>query len=512
MLGLMKGRVYYNLLYWYEMYSFLPGFEKRQRSWDQMIGIERKTDFPIHQLPAFSRLCSRAVVLWKLLTLKRTAAKFFAHFEPLHDRFKALDLARATEHELIEVYEALAHQLSDKWALTLDNDLCAMTYYDWLKQLCAKWRLTARANLHNDLLCGGRGVESVAPVHSLANLAAMVRTNWQLSELFQRADDRDVWQAIQTVDGYSALEAALARHLDKYGDRSFEELKLDRLDLREQPERLIRMIRQQLTSTSTVEAMAAREQEIRDNAEKEARALVGNPFKWLIFRFVLSNARRAIANRENMRFARSRLFGVARRLFRRMGQLFAEKGVLQTASDIHYLTVEEIFAFVQGASVTRNLTALVELRRAEYAAFARRTPDERFETIGLPYLNGFNSSAMAIASGNQSRGIGCSSGVAQGRARVVLDPQDDIPTTGQILVARSTDPGWVFLMIGAKGIVAEKGSVLSHTAIIGRELGIPTIVGVKDATQIIPDGVAVAIDGSTGEIRWQSVNSLSARA
>jgi pyruvate,water dikinase len=67
-------------------------------------------------------------------------------------------------------------------------------------------------------------------------------------------------------------------------------------------------------------------------------------------------------------------------------------------------------------------------------------------------------------------------------------------------------------MIGAKGIVAEKGSVLSHTAIIGRELGIPTIVGVKDATQIIPDGAAVALDGSTGEIRWQSANLLSARA
>ena len=72
-----------------------------------------------------------------------------------------------------------------------------------------------------------------------------------------------------------------------------------------------------------------------------------------------------------------------------------------------------------------------------------------------------------------------------------------------ILVARSTDPGWVFLMVMSRGMVVEKGSLLSHTAIIGRELGIPTIVGVKDATKRIPDGARVVLDGGKGEVQWQ---------
>jgi pyruvate,water dikinase len=84
----------------------------------------------------------------------------------------------------------------------------------------------------------------------------------------------------------------------------------------------------------------------------------------------------------------------------------------------------------------------------------------------------------------------------------VDDPRRADGTTGKILIARSTDPGWVFLMLCSKGIVVEKGSVLSHTAIIGRELGIPTIVGVKNATRIIPTGSQIRIDGGKGVIRW----------
>ncbi|MCK5351997.1 phosphoenolpyruvate synthase, partial [bacterium] len=98
-------------------------------------------------------------------------------------------------------------------------------------------------------------------------------------------------------------------------------------------------------------------------------------------------------------------------------------------------------------------------------------------------------------------GIGCSSGITVGTAKVGFDPGSVVPDRKYILVARSTDPGWVFLMISSAGIVAEKGSVLSHTAIIGRELGVPTIVGVKSATSLIKDGSQIYMDGAKGEIR-----------
>ncbi len=70
-------------------------------------------------------------------------------------------------------------------------------------------------------------------------------------------------------------------------------------------------------------------------------------------------------------------------------------------------------------------------------------------------------------------------------------------------MARATDPGWVFLMLDAAGLVVERGSPLSHTAIVGRELGIPTVVGVAGATRLIPEGAEVTLDGSTGEVWWR---------
>jgi rifampicin phosphotransferase len=115
------------------------------------------------------------------------------------------------------------------------------------------------------------------------------------------------------------------------------------------------------------------------------------------------------------------------------------------------------------------------------------------------------SATAAAASGASEtlelRGIGCSAGRVRGRARVVLQPEQHLHIRGEILVAPMTDPGWVFLMVPASGLIVERGSVLSHTAIIGRELGIPTVVAVPEATSRITDGQLIELDGAAGIIR-----------
>ncbi len=90
----------------------------------------------------------------------------------------------------------------------------------------------------------------------------------------------------------------------------------------------------------------------------------------------------------------------------------------------------------------------------------------------------------------------------RGRAKVVLDPSTDPDlAAGRILVARETDPGWLFLMMSATGMVVERGTLLSHTAITGRLLGVPTVVAVPGATTAIPDGAWIEIDGAAGTVR-----------
>ena len=204
-----------------------------------------------------------------------------------------------------------------------------------------------------------------------------------------------------------------------------------------------------------------------------------------------------------MRFARTRIYGIVRRYFARLAILFSQKGILPSGSDIYYLTIDDVVSFIEGTAVTQDLAALAELRQREYRRFPDQRPDERFQTEGIPYLNLLQQAGGAGTFRKELRGIGCSSGVVEGEADIIFDPRDGRDHTGQILVAQSTDPGWVFLMIASKGIVVEKGSVLSHTAIIGRELGIPTVVGVRHATTVIMNGMRLSVDGSTGVIQWQ---------
>ena len=97
-------------------------------------------------------------------------------------------------------------------------------------------------------------------------------------------------------------------------------------------------------------------------------------------------------------------------------------------------------------------------------------------------------------------GVPCSGGIAEGEALVIKDPKDTLDVEGKILITKMTDPGWVFLLTSAKGVISEKGSLLSHTAIISRELGVPSIVGVKDLTEIIHTGDQIRMNGDNGKI------------
>jgi phosphohistidine swiveling domain-containing protein len=502
MIGLLDGRIYYNLLNWYRMLSYLPGFKRHKDSWDQMIGISHKMPFPGNRLSLVNRLASWLIVAWKLLSIRRNVGRFFNRFNLVYDQFKDTDVSSAAEDQVIAIYENLKRELMGKWHLTLYTDFCAMKYYDWLKQLCTRWGLDRYPNLHNNLLCGEKDVESVKPVRSLVRLAETFRKDPDYQALIGQEDDQTIWNRIQDESTFADLKSGIQAHLRLFGDRGPEELKLEKLAYREEPAALIGLIKNYHLQGLSVDGMQRQEQENRRSAEKIIRRHLKNPFKRLTFRFVLKNARLAIAGRENMRFARTRLYGIVRRLFRRLGDLFEQKGLLVSASDIHYLTVEEVFGFVQGTSVTRNLKAPVELRKGEYREYACRHLKQRMETRGIPYLNSLCQVETDKWTGNTLTGIGCSSGTAEGTARVVYTPDSKVQAGRDILVAESTDPGWVFLMISSKGIVVEKGSVLSHTAIIGRELGIPTIVGVKDATRLIRDGARISINASKGEVRW----------
>ena len=98
------------------------------------------------------------------------------------------------------------------------------------------------------------------------------------------------------------------------------------------------------------------------------------------------------------------------------------------------------------------------------------------------------------------RGIGCSPGVVEGELHVIMRPDDDLAVNGKILTTLRTDPGWAPLFPSAAGLLIERGSTLSHSAVLAREFGIPCVVGVPGLLERVCHGDRVRLDGATGVV------------
>ena len=241
---------------------------------------------------------------------------------------------------------------------------------------------------------------------------------------------------------------------------------------------------------------------MREAAERVVNEkLQGQFLRKRIFNYFLSRARVLVSARENLRFERTRGFGKVREIFCAMGERFHALGLLDAPRDIFYLTQEEIFGYIKGTSVEVDLKRLVDLRKETYRGYEAKKLPERIRTRGVVYLNTDVSTTAGTAEAlSVLQGLGCCPGVVQARVCVVRHPSEVSNLNGDILVTSSTDPGWVTLFPTASAILVERGSLLSHSAIVSREMGKPCVVGVKGLLDQLQTGDEVELDGSTGKV------------
>jgi pyruvate,water dikinase len=172
--------------------------------------------------------------------------------------------------------------------------------------------------------------------------------------------------------------------------------------------------------------------------------------------------------------------------------------------DVFYLTIEELLGFIDGTAVSTNLKALITLRKEEQASFAPSSA-ERLVLVGASGLrksNIFLPREKAETGGQKLglKGLGASAGVVVGRARVIRNPESEMLQPGEILIADRTDPGWIVHFATCAAIIVAHGSLLSHTAIVARELGIAAVVSCKGVMEQIRTGDLIEVNGSSGVV------------
>ncbi len=508
LLGLVRGRVFYNLGNWYQMTSLLPGFNYNKGFMEQMMGVKEKGEH-VKEAKDYRELPKLLMVAFRMLDhyrkIDRTVAGFQVNFNQAYAEYKTFDWKAMRPDEIKVCYHDLEQRLLWKWQAPILTDISAMVFYGVLKKLCVAWCGDESGSLQNDLLCGEGEIESTEPTKAIMRMALSAKLHPELKAFFETTPDSEIWDRLRGEERFPEMRAQVQDFLDKYGYRCMNELKLEEKNLKEDPSFVFAMVKNYLKMEKLdIAAMEANERKIRELAEKLVKEkLGGNPLRHALFRWVVFNARRHVKNRENMRFARTKIFGILRDMFQSIGATFASWDVLDDSQDIFYLNLEEIWGYIQGTATCTDLKGLASLRKAEFARYRQEDVDDRFKTFGtVHHANHFEGDhSNEPDDPNLLKGISCCPGTVKNTVRVIRSPEDDMSLNGQILVAERTDPGWVPLYPAASGLLIERGSILSHSAIVARELGLPTIVGIKNLTKRVKDGQLVEMDARQGIVR-----------
>jgi pyruvate,water dikinase len=247
----------------------------------------------------------------------------------------------------------------------------------------------------------------------------------------------------------------------------------------------------------------------RDRVAAEMREkIAGDPETAGLFEAALRSAQLFLAGRERAKTNVVRVINEARVALYEYGRRLVDRGVVDEAEQVFMVTDDELDAL---RAHPESFKDVIATRWAQYRGLFDYEPVfvVNGRVPGLDEMTRRDSKGVTTASpGTVLTGAAGSGGLASGPARVVLDaadPQGLEP--GDVLIAPQTDPSWVPLMVTASGVVVNVGAQGSHAMIVCRELGVPCVVSVADATAVIPDGATVTVDGTAGTVTIDSVPS-----
>jgi phosphohistidine swiveling domain-containing protein len=521
MLGLFYGRVYYNLLNWYKLISILPGYKYNCIFMETLMGTSKVLQDEIAERvkqPEFHNdvgatlrsLISGCKLLYFHFNIQNIVDSFLEKFHIIYNKYRRIDYSRLSADIIYKHYQTLEREMLWQWHAPIINEFLCMVHYGILQKLTKKWLAHLGESFNNDLLTGNRNIESAEPTRRLIIMSSYVSKKPLLKELILITPNDLCLEAVNQSQ-FQEFYHMILEYIDNYGFRCINEMKLEQKDLHQEPELFFVFLKNLINCGQTdLHEYEKREKKIRNNAENLLNQNIYG-YKKLIYKWSLKNTRQAVMNRENTRFCRTRIYGVLRAMIYAIAEDFTKSNIIDKKEDIFFLSLEELKGAFEGTNSIQNLRLVINVRKAEYEIYKELEPASRFTTKGPVYWNNqympkveategeviFNESTLLP---NQMKGIPCSPGIVEGVVKVIIDSNDDMTLSREILVTKRTDPGWIPLYPSVAALLVEHGGLLSHSSIVAREMGLPTIVGIKGLTKKLKTGMRIRINGETGLI------------
>lgn len=513
--GLQGGHLYYNLSNIHALLQMMPAGRQLVEYFNLFVGADAIPAPPRAPLGPFARVVETAriavSILWQYLFIERHIRRFEQRVDEFAAATRPPQLAGKSAGALAADLRGFLTIRLEQWNDAALADTAAMVCYGLLKAQLARALADAdQSALHNDLLKGLPNLASAEPVTRLWELSRRIEQDAALRALFDNASAEEILAQLQEPS-FADFRRAFSHYLKNWGFRSSGELMLTTPTPQEDPLPVLRLLQTYVrTRAPNPDELTRGQGRERETATAAVAARLSPAWwRWVPllsrasrFRMLLAATQGAIKLRERARMKQALLYTRLRHIALQLGERWVARGLLDRRDDVFLLTVDEVQTLVAGGIT--DVAALIAPRREAQAGFhAQQPPDRLVLAAGEQWQPAPTTRAdpAGAAPAQRLAGHGACGGSATGAAAVVLDvAHADRVQAGQILVTRQTDPGWATVFFLVRGLVIERGGMLSHGAIIAREYGIPAVVGVPQATQLIHDGDQVRVDGDHGVV------------
>lgn len=335
---------------------------------------------------------------------------------------------------------------------------------------------------------------------ALLDVADAIRPYPEVIDYLQDAKEDSFLDGLVHLPGGKDAQDAIYAYLNKYGMRCAGEIDVTKARWSEKPLTLVPIILGNIHNFEPHAGKRKFEQGRQEALEKEHELL--NRLKQLPdgeqkaeeTKRMIDLVRNFIGYREYPKYGMINRYFVYKQALLKEAEQLAYAGVIEEKEDVYYLTFEEFHSVER----TKKLDyQIVNKRKNDYKLYEKLTPPRVMTSDGEIIAGKYkreNLPADAIA------GLPVSSGIIEGRARVILNMDNANLEDGDILVTAFTDPGWTPLFVFIKGLVTEVGGLMTHGAVIAREYGLPAVVGVENATKLIKDGQRIRVHGTEGYV------------
>ncbi|URJ51839.1 phosphoenolpyruvate synthase [Paenibacillus polymyxa] len=335
---------------------------------------------------------------------------------------------------------------------------------------------------------------------ALLDVADAIRPYPEVIDYLQHVKDDNFLDELVKLDGGQETQDAIYAYLNKYGMRCAGEIDISRTRWSEKPIILVPMI---LSNIKNFEPNAGywkfkqgrqealkKEQELLDRLKQ----LPDGEQKAKETKRMIDLIRNFIGYREYPKYGMVNRYFVYKQALLKEAEQLVQAGVIHEKEDIYDLTFEELHEVVRTNKLDYQI---IRKRKDDYKLYEKLTPPRVITSDGEIIAGEYNRENLPAEA---LVGLPVSTGVIEGRARVILNMEDADLEDGDILVTAFTDPSWTPLFVSIKGLVTEVGGLMTHGAVIAREYGLPAVVGVENATKLIKDGQRIRVHGTEGYI------------